>query len=296
MRQFAVPILEDYGVDVVLSGHSHNYERSYFLDNHYGLAATFTTANQVEPGDGDPAGDGAYRKEAEGPSAHSGAVYVVNGSGSEVRVTTLNHPAMLVGLLELGSLVIDIDDNTFTARMLNSAAQVKDIFRIVKGTACGPAPAMGCAAAPKAKMTIKNNADPSKDKWLWKWKQGTVSALDFGDPSAQADLSVCVYDASGLRFGGAILHGAPEWTSTSSGFRYVDGTAARYGFRKIKVKTTTSGTILAQAKGPNSGIASATMSPPVRVQLVNLDNGTCWESVFASAKKQTDDKFVGEIP
>jgi hypothetical protein len=36
MRQYAAPILERYGVDLVLSGHSHNYERSYLLDGHYG--------------------------------------------------------------------------------------------------------------------------------------------------------------------------------------------------------------------------------------------------------------------
>ena len=28
--------LEQYGVDLVLSGHSHSYERSYLVDGHYG--------------------------------------------------------------------------------------------------------------------------------------------------------------------------------------------------------------------------------------------------------------------
>ena len=36
MRQNALPILEQYGVDLVLSGHSHSYERSYLVDGHYG--------------------------------------------------------------------------------------------------------------------------------------------------------------------------------------------------------------------------------------------------------------------
>ena len=39
-------------------------------------------------------------------------------------MTTLNHPAMISGVLELGSVVIDIDGNTFTAQMLNSSVQV----------------------------------------------------------------------------------------------------------------------------------------------------------------------------
>ena len=39
MRENALPLLESYGVDLVLSGHSHCYERSYFLDGHYGRSS-----------------------------------------------------------------------------------------------------------------------------------------------------------------------------------------------------------------------------------------------------------------
>lgn len=295
MRQFAVPILENYGVDVVLSGHSHSYERSYLLDNHYGLSSTFTSANQVEPGDGDPAGDGAYRKEDVGVTPHSGAVYVVNGSGSEVRMTTLNHPAMLVGLLELGSLVIDIDGNTFTAQFLNSMTQVKDTFRIVKGTTCAPTPAASCGTAPKGKLVISNKTDPAKDKWIWKWKDGTVNAPALGDPTQQTDLAVCVYDSVGLLVGGSVLHGAAEWTSTSSGFRYSDKTLARHGFKKIKLKHGT-GSIIALAKGTGAGVPTLAATFPIRAQLVNLDSGACWESTFTTAKKNTPEKVVAKIP
>ncbi len=139
MRQYVLPVLESYGVDLVLCGHSHNYERSYFLDGHYGLSSTFSSAHQVDAGDGDPLGDGAYTKASLGPVPHSGAVYVVNGSGSEVRPATLDHPAMRVGLLELGSMVIDIYGNRLTARFLNDAADVQDRFRIEKAAEQIPA-------------------------------------------------------------------------------------------------------------------------------------------------------------
>ena len=36
MRERALPILEAGGVDVVLTGHSHSYERSFLIDGHYG--------------------------------------------------------------------------------------------------------------------------------------------------------------------------------------------------------------------------------------------------------------------
>jgi hypothetical protein len=108
MRQYVLPVLESYGVDLVLRGHSHSYERSYFIDGHYGLSSTFSSTHQRDAGDGDPFGDGAHLKASLGPVPNSGAVYVMSGSGSEVRTATLNHPAMRVGLLELGSMVIDI--------------------------------------------------------------------------------------------------------------------------------------------------------------------------------------------
>ena len=40
MRQNALPILEAAGVDLVLTGHSHSYERSFLIDGHYGTSTT----------------------------------------------------------------------------------------------------------------------------------------------------------------------------------------------------------------------------------------------------------------
>src|SRR6185295_4674728 len=52
MRKNALPILEEGGVDLVLSGHSHSYERSYLIDRHYGSSSTFSDSNVVDGGDG----------------------------------------------------------------------------------------------------------------------------------------------------------------------------------------------------------------------------------------------------
>lgn len=295
MRQFALPILEDYGVDVVFCGHSHNYERSYFLDGHYGMAATFSSTHQVEPGSGDPDAGGAYRKAATGPSAHSGTVYVVNGSGSEVRTSTLNHPAMVTNLLELGSVVLDIDGQTLTARFLTDTGAVHDTFSIVKGTTCAATPATGCGTAPKGKLLLSDNADDTKDKWLWKWKGGTLSAPAVGDPSDQTDLAVCLYDANGTLAGGTLLHGAPGWTVKPTGLGYKDSTLALHGLQKIKVKFN-AGLILAKARGANAAVPTLPVTPPLRAQLVNLDTGACWESTFATATTNTEKKVVAKVP
>jgi hypothetical protein len=41
MRENVLPILEKHSVDMVLSGHSHSYERSHLLHCHYGDSTTF---------------------------------------------------------------------------------------------------------------------------------------------------------------------------------------------------------------------------------------------------------------
>ena len=66
MRQNALPILENAGVDLVLSGHSHSYERSFLIDGHYGTSSTFTSAMKKNGGSGREDGTGAYRKPTYG--------------------------------------------------------------------------------------------------------------------------------------------------------------------------------------------------------------------------------------
>jgi hypothetical protein len=131
MRQYVNPILEAAGVDLVLGGHSHVYERSFLLDGHYGVSTTFTTAMKKDGGTGDPAGTGAYRKPSA-RTAHAGTVYVVAGSGGKVGAGPLNHPAMLRSLAELGSLVVDADARRLDVRFVRSDGVVRDAFAIVK--------------------------------------------------------------------------------------------------------------------------------------------------------------------
>lgn len=134
MRENVVPILESHGVDLVLSGHSHAYERSYLLDGHYGASGTFTNAMKKNGGDGRPGGNGAYTKATRGPGAHEGAVYVVAGSSGFTSGGPLNHPAMFTSLNQLGSLVLDIQGNQLDAKFVRETGAIDDSFTIIKGT------------------------------------------------------------------------------------------------------------------------------------------------------------------
>ncbi len=134
MREVFVPILESYGVDLVLSGHSHIYERSYLLHGHYGKMATLQPEMLVDSGDGKTNGTGAYTKLGDA-SETKGAVYVVAGSGGFATFATGRHSAMYAHILELGSLVIDVHSNRLDALFLRETGEIEDRFTIIKGPA-----------------------------------------------------------------------------------------------------------------------------------------------------------------
>jgi hypothetical protein len=129
MREFALPILEAYGVDLVLSGHSHSYERSMLLAGHYGASDTLTGAMMIDSGDGREGGDGTYEKPG---ATTEGAVYVVAGSSGKTSSADLDHPAIYISLLELGSVVLDVDDARMDATFLDDSGSVQDSFTIRK--------------------------------------------------------------------------------------------------------------------------------------------------------------------
>lgn len=135
MRQNALPILEAWGVDLVMSGHSHSYERSYLLDGHYGISDSLDLVSEVlDAGDGSVSGDGAYEKPPYIAAENYGAVYAVAGSSG--KATSLQsdgpHEAMYVTLLELGSLVVDVAGNQLDAVFIDETGAVRDAFNIIK--------------------------------------------------------------------------------------------------------------------------------------------------------------------
>ncbi|MCW0220096.1 MAG: Ig-like domain-containing protein, partial [Prosthecobacter sp.] len=133
MRQNILPILEAGGVDLVLCGHSHSYERSYFMDGHYGSSGTFSAATHVkQTGNGRPASDGAYIKPLTGPRDHFGAVYAVAGSSGKISGGSLNHAAMFLSLNNLGSMVLDINDNRLDVTFIRENGTTPDSLTIIK--------------------------------------------------------------------------------------------------------------------------------------------------------------------
>jgi len=133
MRNNALPLLESYGVDLVLSGHKHSYARSFLLNGHYGLAESLTHEMILDGGDGNAYGDGAYIKPGPAGTAHEGTVYVVVGTSGGLTNNTLPAgPAMYADMNIAGSMVLDVSGNQLDAVFIDSAGVVRDEFTIIK--------------------------------------------------------------------------------------------------------------------------------------------------------------------
>lgn len=159
-RKYMTPLLEAYGVDLVLSGHSHSYERSMLVNGHHGNMSpadsrsdTFDyNIHAIDSGNGSglgsvdgsgsfitDGGDGTYRKELG--STESGTIYTICGAsgklsrwdnGSSAVVNPEPHPVFVVNLRTLGSMIINIDGDTLNAQYLDDSNVIRDDFTIVK--------------------------------------------------------------------------------------------------------------------------------------------------------------------
>ena len=130
MRTHIMPILEWGGVDLVLTGHSHIYERSMLMDGAY---ATPTVAEYVilDDREGNPRTDGPYQKSA-GINPHEGTIQIVAGHGGTTIRRKGTMPVMRKIILEHGSVIIDIDGDTLIGTMVDKYGEERDYFGLVK--------------------------------------------------------------------------------------------------------------------------------------------------------------------
>jgi hypothetical protein len=153
MREQVVPILESYGVDLVLCGHSHVYERSFLLNGHYGTSWTFSSAHALDARLGREDEGSPYRKPAGRRGANQGTVYVVcgnSGQGGPVRFE--RHPAMAVKSDGYGSVVLDINGLRLDAKYLRSDGTIGDYFTIDKSAPSSLQPRLNITRANNSAM------------------------------------------------------------------------------------------------------------------------------------------------
>jgi hypothetical protein len=129
MRENALPILEAAGVDLVMGGHSHVYERSYLLDGAYETPST--SFGIIDSGDGRILGDGPYQKDPGATNA--GALYVTAGHGGTGVRSSSDHPLMYITEPINGSVLLDFEQGRLTITNVRYTGVVSDTAVLVKG-------------------------------------------------------------------------------------------------------------------------------------------------------------------
>lgn len=133
IRQNIVPLLEQHGVDLVMCGHSHTYERSKFIKGHQGVSTNFN--NAIYPAGNvvmQPNGISYYKNSTKA----NGTIYVVCGSSGRKSTsvsTGFPHNAMQTSMADLGGcLILDIEGDSLYCKFITAAGSTFDEFAIVK--------------------------------------------------------------------------------------------------------------------------------------------------------------------
>jgi hypothetical protein len=137
VRSKFIRILERNKVDMIIVGHSHDYERSKLMKGHYGNEASFNAglhnlSTQSGMYDGS-ANSCPYLKDSI--NVKNGTVYVVSGSAGQLGGTqgAFPHNAMhYSNATNGGSFIMDIKDNRLDATWLCADGVVRDKFTMYK--------------------------------------------------------------------------------------------------------------------------------------------------------------------
>lgn len=150
IREKFIRILERYGVDIVLCGHAHGFERTSLLRNYYTSTGTLPglldanfnanlhSANTSTGLYNGSANSCAYTYNS-GKYNH-GSIYVVSGSAGQIGGSAAGYPlnsAIYSNNANGGSFLMEADSNRLTARFisydaLTLAPLVRDSFTIFK--------------------------------------------------------------------------------------------------------------------------------------------------------------------
>jgi cysteine-rich repeat protein len=169
---------------------------------------------------------------------------------------------------------------------------------------CRPAPVMGCREMiepGKSTLSMKDTTPDKRDKLVWRWSKGEVTAkAEFGAPTTSDAYVLCLYDGSGLVYsatappaGVSCGRGRAKscWKEQSKGFSYRDVQLTPHGLQTLRLKEGLEpgkASISVVGKGkrlqlPNLG----SLSSPVTAQLTHT-GGTCFEAVFSAPFRRQD--------
>ena len=160
MRESFNRVFETYGVDVVFSGHSHTYERSWYVRGHYGLSETFDPTIHAMVDDGGKPTYGQmndpYVKTRQFTQKENRVVYTVAGNAGHTnhrnpcregqrygctKSDWLQHPVhrdfdtkkphfQPRGIAKIGSVVLTATEDELRSEFIDDDGEVLDYFVI----------------------------------------------------------------------------------------------------------------------------------------------------------------------
>jgi cysteine-rich repeat protein len=174
---------------------------------------------------------------------------------------------------------------------------------------CSPAPQTGCReqTAPRGAFRFREAADPARSRLVWLWSKGVETMPeDFGNPFADTDYALCVYDASadpqpimsarapaGGTCGAAAIPCWRELGGPGPPVEYFDLLAASDGLMRVRLKPGAEGKarVIVGGRGAALSLPELPLAPPVTVQL-QASSGECWTATYqAFITKNADGRF-----
>ena len=138
LREILTPVFDEFNVDMVISGHSHVFERSRPMSGLIGPSSEFnkkTNWTQNSSGKYDKSDNSCPYIFQSNPKDKNGVIYVVNGVGGATGSPRAGfpHPAMEYSLAgKGGSFFFEIENKRLDAKFIDEAGQVLDQFTIMK--------------------------------------------------------------------------------------------------------------------------------------------------------------------
>jgi hypothetical protein len=146
LRQNLVPLLDSNKVDVVFSGHSHDYQRTRLMRGLSKTSSNFVAAvhngalgsNAQGSGTFDGSPNSCFYYKTTAAEQNEGIIYVVNGGGGRGEQTYEHYNKDLVARLMHttkfmgGSVYLEVENKRLTAKFIGANKQVLDQFTIYK--------------------------------------------------------------------------------------------------------------------------------------------------------------------
>ncbi len=136
IRENFIRILERYGVDLILCGHSHDYERGRMIKGYYGMEADYSPKYELSHSsglnDGSPNSSPYIKDSADG---YQGTVYVVSGSAGQLggKQTTWPHDALpYADVTHGGCGMLEIQGNRLDWKWICADGQIRDHFTMLR--------------------------------------------------------------------------------------------------------------------------------------------------------------------